>query len=174
LNPVDVVHWLTALCMFAILPLAWVMTNAKGGSDLQHATYNWHKTLGLVVLAITIFRLGCRLVDRPPPYPAKVAAWDKAFAHAAYWMFFAIMIWMPVTGFMESAYDGFPIKLFNLISTPEIFPKNQPVADVWATLHALGQWLVYGLIILHLSAVVFHLVWGKDGVLGRMLPDGAA
>lgn len=166
-------HWVTALCMFAILPLAWVMTNAKGGTPLQHATYNWHKTLGVFVFLVTVFRIVWRFIDRPPPYPRKVAAWDRALARVAYLLFFGVLIWMPVTGFIDSAYDGYPIKLFNLISTPEIFPKNQRMADLFAALHAFGQWPTYGLIVLHLTAVAFHLIWRKDGVLGRMLPDGA-
>jgi len=166
-------HWITALCMFAVLPLAWVMTNAKVGSSLQHATYNWHKTLGVAVLLLTLFRIVWRFIDRPPAYPPKIAAWDRALAHLTYWLFFGLMLWMPVTGFMNSAYDGYPIKLFNLIATPELFPKNQELADLFATLHALGQWPVYGLIVLHLSAVAFHLIWGKNGILGRMLPEGA-
>ena len=164
-------HWITALCMFAILPLAWVMINAKQGSYVQHATYNWHKTLGLIVLLVTVFRIVWRFRDPPPPYPAKFAAWDRSLAHLAYWLFFGVMIWMPVTGFIDSAYDGYPIKLFNLIPTPEIFAKNDRMADLFAWLHDLGQWPVYALIVLHLVGVVFHLVWAKDGVLNRMLPE---
>jgi cytochrome b561 len=166
-------HWITALCMFAILPLAWVMTNAKANSSVQHTTYNWHKTLGLIVLALTLLRLVWRFIDKPPPYPSKVAAWDRRLAHMAYFLFFAVMIWMPVTGFIDSAYDGYPIKLFNLIETPQLFAKNARMEHLFATLHALGQWPTYALIVLHLAAVLFHLVWGKDGVLGRMLPEGA-
>jgi cytochrome b561 len=167
------VHWITALCMFAILPLAWVMTNAQAHPGVQHATYNWHKTLGLIVLALTLFRIVWRFVDKPPPYPAQVAAWDRTLAHLAYLLFFVVMIWMPVTGFIDSAYDGYPIKLFNLIQTPEIFPKNARMERLFARLHALGQWPTYALIVLHLTAVAFHLIWGKDGVLGRMLPQYA-
>jgi cytochrome b561 len=41
-------------------------------------------------------------------------------------------------------------------------------------LHSLGQWAVYLLLGLHIAGVAFHLIWGKDGVLGRMLPSYAA
>jgi cytochrome b561 len=169
----QVLHWVTALCMFAILPLAWVMISAKGGSALQHSTYNWHKTLGLVVLLLTVFRMVWRFFDPPPPYPEKVAAWDRALAHLVYWIFFGLMIWMPVTGFIDSAFDGYPIKLFDLIQTPELFPKNPKMERIFSTLHWLGEWPIYGLIVLHLSAVVFHLVWSRSGILGRMLPEDA-
>jgi len=169
----QLMHWVTALCMFSILPLAWVMVNSKPGSSLQHGAYNWHKTLGCIVFLVTLFRIVWRFIDPPPAYPPKVAAWDRHLAHLVYFLFFAIMIWMPLTGFIESAYDGYPIALFNVIQTPEIFPKDQHMEDLFAWLHRLGIWPTYGLIILHLVGVVFHVVWGKDGVLGRMLPEDA-
>src|ERR1700735_447059 len=115
-------HWFTAACMFAILPLGWVMVNAKEGTPFSSALFNWHKTLGAIVLVVTAFRLVWRYFDPPPNYPRQVAAWDRLLAHTAYWLFFALMIFMPVTGILGSAYGGHPLKLFNCIATP------QPVA----------------------------------------------
>ena len=96
-------HWLTAACMFAILPLAWVMVNAKEGTPFSSALFNWHKTLGVVVLLVTAYRLVWRFFDPPPAYPPQVAAWDRLLAHIVYWLFFAVMILMPVTGVLTSA-----------------------------------------------------------------------
>jgi cytochrome b561 len=169
----QVLHWVTALCMLAILPMAWVMTNAKEGTAFDEALFNWHKTLGAIVLLVTLWRIGWRFVDGPPPYPAMVAAWEKGLAAATYWLFFFILLWMPVTGFLTSTYGGHPTKLFNLIPTPQILPKDKALSDLFADLHGLGQWAVYALIALHLGAVAFHLIWRQDGVLGRMLPANA-
>jgi cytochrome b561 len=77
---------------------------------------------------------------------------------------------MPITGFIMSAYENHPTKLFNLIPTPQLVAKNDKIADLFGNLHALGQWAIYALILLHIAGVVFHLVAKKDGVLGRMLP----
>ena len=166
-------HWITALCMFAILPLAWVMTNAKEGTPFSEALFNWHKTLGVIVLLVTAFRIVWRFIDKPPPYPPTIARWDRALAQAVYGLFFLTLLWMPVTGFIMSTSEGYPTKLFNLIPTPQLWPKNDHLADQFGYLHALGQWAVYGLIGLHLLAVAFHLIWGRDGVLDRMLPADA-
>lgn len=166
-------HWVTAICMFAILPLAWVMTNAKPDSPLQHHLFNWHKTLGLVVLLVTAYRIVRRFTDGPPPYPPAIAKWEQALAHAAYWLFFFVLLWMPVTGFLTSGYGGHPVKLFDLIPTPAFPPRNPGLSELFATLHGLGQWVVYLLIALHLSAVAAHLAWRKSGLLGRMLPAHA-
>jgi len=166
-------HWITAACMFAILPLAWVMVNAKEGTPFDIALFNWHKTLGGIVLLVTLFRILWRLRDRPPAYPPTIAAWERVLAHAAYWMFFFILIWMPVTGLLTTTYGGHPTKLFNLIQTPQLLPPDKPKAELFGGLHEAGQGAVYVLIVLHLSAVVTHVAWRRTGLFGRMLPANA-
>jgi cytochrome b561 len=166
-------HWITAICMFAVLPLAWVMVNAKEGTPFDTALFNWHKTLGAIVLLVTLYRIVWRFFDPPPPYPEMMAEWDRRLAHAAYWLFFAILIWMPVTGLVGTLFGGHPTKLFNLIPLPQLFAPDKTVAGVFIQLHLLGQWVVYALIVVHLSAVAFHLIWGRTGILGRMLPTHA-
>jgi cytochrome b561 len=164
-------HWLTAACMVAILPLAWVMTNADSGKFHQAADlYNWHKTLGGLVLLLTAFRLVWRFRDGPPAYPPQVARWDRLFAHAVYWLFFAALLWMPITGEIMTLYGRHPTVLFDIIPTPQILTPNDALEDFWGELHSWGQWAVYALLLLHVAGVAFHLIWGKDGVLGRMLP----
>ncbi len=166
-------HWITVLLVLAVLPLAWVMASAKPG-PLGEAAFNWHKTLGGLVLLITLWRIVRRFRDGPPPYPPVVAAWEKGVSHAVYWLFFFILLWMPVTGFLATTFEGNPTKLFNLIPTPQILPVNKHLGHQLGDLHVVGQWAVYGLILLHVAAVAFHLIWAKDGVLGRMLPANAA
>ena len=168
-------HWLTALCMVAILPLAWVMTNADGKTyhnlpDL----YNWHKTLGGLVLLLTAFRIVWRFIDKPPPYPPEIAKWERGLSHATYWLFFATLLWMPITGEIMTLYGTHPTVLFDIIPTPQVLKPNDHLEEWWGNLHALGQWAIYALVALHVSAVAFHLIWGHDGVLGRMLPRNAA
>lgn len=166
-------HWLTAACMFAILPLAWVMVNAKAGSPFAAALFNWHKTLGVIVLLVTAFRIAWRFFDPPPAYPPRVAEIDGMLAHIVYWLFFGLMIFMPVTGLLTSAYGGHPLKFFNWIATPQPVAKDKGLSDFFGSLHIAGQWAVYALIALHLAAVVIHSIWGRDGLLGRMLPASA-
>jgi cytochrome b561 len=166
-------HWLTALCMFAILPLAWVMTSMRHDAPPRDTLFAWHETLGLIVLLVTACRIVWRIFDGPPPYPARVARWESGLAHATYWLFFVVLLWMPVTGFLTASYGGHRIKLFDLVLTPTILPKDDAQHKLFDSLHLLGQWAVYALIALHLSAVAFHLIWSGTGVLGRMLPANA-
>ena len=118
-------HWITARCMFAILPLAWVMTNLKPEAAYREDLFNWHMTIGVIVLLITAFRVIWRVVDGPPPYPPPVSIWEQRLAHAADWIFFLTLFWMPITGFLTSYAGGQRIKLFDLIPTPDFFSARR-------------------------------------------------
>jgi cytochrome b561 len=166
-------HWVTALCMFAILPLAWVMTNMPTDAPSRAALFAWHETLGLIVLLVTAGRIIWRRFDGAPPYPAAVARWERRLAHATSAVFFLALAWMPVTGFLTAAYGGHQVELFDLVPTPAILRANAARAELFTSLHLAGQWAIYSLIALHLGAVAFHLIWTKAGVLGRMLPADA-
>lgn len=61
--------------------------------------------------------------------------------------------------------------LFRPLTFPEL-PKNQHVTDAARWVHAaVGQWLVYALILLHLGATAWHAAIRRDGLLDRMLPE---
>jgi cytochrome b561 len=166
-------HWITVLCMFALLPLAWVMVNAKRGPNTGDL-FAWHETLGATVLIVTAIRIGWRFVDGPPDYPPAVRPWERRLAHAAYWIFFAALIYMPITGLLSANYSGHRVKLFDALPIPLLVTPDKAGDEFFSNLHLWGQWAIYTLIALHLAAVAFHLVFRRDGVLGRMLPAYAA
>ena len=79
-NANQAMHWITVACMVALLPLAWLMLNIKRGAPVSAALFNWHKTLGAIVLIVTAIRIVWRFRDPPPPYPPAVAAWDPTWS----------------------------------------------------------------------------------------------
>jgi cytochrome b561 len=52
-------HWITAVLMFTLLPLAWVMVNMPRTAANRELIYTLHKSLGLMVLALVAVRLIC-------------------------------------------------------------------------------------------------------------------
>jgi cytochrome b561 len=163
-------HWVTALCIFTILPLAWVMTNMPRDAASRADLFAWHETIGLVILFITGYRIVRRIFDGPPPHPARVARWERGLARATHWLLFLVLLWMPITGYLTASYGGHRVKLFDVVLAPALLPKNDEQQKLFVSLHLFGQWALYVLVVLHLSAVAFHLIWTKAGVLGRMLP----
>lgn len=163
-------HWSTTVMIFAIIVLGWIM-HVQPDSAALFPLWEWHKTLGLFVLVLTAFRLIWRLIAPPPPPLADQPRWDHRLARCTYALFFATLIWMPATGYVFSTAGGYPPKLFNLIQTPALFGKNPETEALAKWLHLSSQWLIYGLILLHLAGVVYHVVIVRDRTLDRMLPE---
>jgi cytochrome b561 len=85
-------------------------------------------------------------------------------------MLYVILVGMPVSGYLMNATGGYPIGFFWLFNVPGL-SKIQTLSDLALWVHvAIGQWLVYALVILHLAATAWHVAIRKDGTLDRMLP----
>lgn len=166
----QLMHWATAMMIFVIIVLGWIM-HIQPDSAALLPLWEWHKTLGLFVLVVTAFRLIWRLIAPPPPPLPGQPRWDHRLAQCTYALFFATLIWMPATGYVFSTAGGYPPKLFNLVQTPALFGKSPETEALAKWLHLSSQWLIYGLILLHLAGVVYHVVIVRDRTLDRMLPE---
>ena len=173
-------HWLTALLMFAVIPLGWIFAAFKTkpgqpevfvapfpGSPADYASV--HKTLGLVVLAIVVARIAYRIVNPPPSLPGGMAAAERGLAHATHWLLYAVLIAMPVSGYIMSSGSKHPISILGLFNLPKL-PVGPAQGEVAAVIHVYGQFAVYALIALHLAGTAWHLFVRRDGLLDRMLP----
>jgi cytochrome b561 len=169
----QVFHWLTALLMFAILPIAWIMTSLGRDAPGREAWVTTHKTIGILILGITVVRIAWRMVDPAPPLTGRAGRWEQALAKATYVLFYVVLVGMPVSGYILSAAGGHPVELFGLLPIPPLVPHDPALARSATAVHILGRWLVYALVALHLCGVALHVVVRRDGVLGRMLPPGA-
>ncbi len=163
-------HWVTAILMFSVLPLAWVMMNMSKQSPYRETTYMFHKSVGLTILALVAVRLAWRARHPAPPLPANLARWEALAARASHWLLYLVLIAMPISGYLFSAFKGHSTAYFNLFFIPGP-PANAYWANVAVWFHAVtGQWLVYALIVLHVGATAWHVAVRRDRVLERMLP----
>ena len=68
-------HWLTAVAVLGLLGIGLWMTGLPIGL-LKLQVYNWHKWIGLTVLALTVLRLLWRWRHPPPALPDTVTRWS--------------------------------------------------------------------------------------------------
>ncbi len=163
-------HWLTAALMFVVLPLAWAGASVPDAAPGHEALISLHKSVGLTILAVVAVRLAWRAAHPPPPLSADVARWEERASTASHWMLYAILIGMPLSGYLLSASAGRPTSCFGLVRLPGV--RDSPdLRHAALLIHVIaGQWLVYALILLHLAATAWHVTVRRDGVLDRMLP----
>ena len=162
-------HWVSALLVFAIVPLAWIFVEFKNPPGGAGPYASLHKTLGLVVLALIVGRLGWRLANPPPALPGRMPAWEKGSATVSHWLLYFIFLAMPVSGYLMSSGSKHPISILGLFDFPKL-PVSAAVAASAQQAHLLGQWAVYALVLVHIAATAWHLGVRRDDLLDRMLP----
>ena len=165
-------HWLISALIVAAIGLIWTV-NALPKGDLQTTLFFLHRSCGVTILALAVLRLAWRLSRSVPPPPATLPAWQQLAATATHWLLYALIIIMPITGYLSSALLGHPVTVFFLFDLPPL-GEHKPYADIAGAIHVTLQWAVYGLIALHAGAALRHHFVLRDGVLRRMLPGRQA
>lgn len=172
-----------------MIPLGWWMSDrAEAGvvSDGVFRAYQMHKSIGLTVLALSVFRLGWRIANPPPPLPPHMPGWERLVAKATHWAFYALMISLPLAGWLYvstgwSANDDQPLlvstRWFGLFVVPHLFglpgaseDLRAAVADASISAHSFLAWGAIVLAAFHAAAALKHHVFDRDEVLSHMVP----
>jgi cytochrome b561 len=162
-------HWLTAALVLTMLPIGIIMLNFKFGDPLDSVLYDFHRSLGIVLIPIVLIRVLYRLTHPAPPLPADLPAIQQFAAHATHWALYAILIVQPFVGWIATSAYPAPITVFWLFEVPSIWPEDRTLSDRLFVLH---RWLgiaLAGLISAHIGAALFHHFVRKDDILLRMI-----
>jgi cytochrome b561 len=161
-------HWIAAMLFLAAVVLAWVFIAMPASAPGRFIYITLHKSFGQTIFLLAVFRLIWRR-RHPPPINGRVAVWEARIAWVNHWSLYAIMIFMPLTGYILAVAAARPSPYFWLFYWPQ--PALSP-AMTHAALraHLIGQFFVYAFVGLHLSGVLWHVVIRRDGTLERMLP----
>jgi len=166
--PAIALHWVLALAIIGALGLGAYMTGLPF-SPARLKLYNWHKWLGVCILAFSALRLLWRLTHRPPADVA-MPAWQARAAHATHVAFYALFFAVPLVGWAYSSAAGFPIVLFGLWPLPDFVLPDRELAEAIKPLHGALAWSLAALVVLHVLAALKHHFIDKDGLLNRMRP----
>jgi cytochrome b561 len=166
--PQRFLHWLMAICILAMLFIGVGMVSTIAPKYLTLVQI--HKPLGIAILLLAIVRLALRFVYRAPALPADMPVPMRLAADLSQYVFYALMLGMPLIGWgMMSAYSH-PVILFGGVHLFPILPVN---ADLYAFLrltHKYVAFLFFALILMHMAALLFHKLVRKDGVFEAMAP----
>jgi cytochrome b561 len=162
-------HWITALAVLGLLGVGLWMTGLPLGlQKLQ--VYNWHKSIGIAVLALTVLRLAWRWYSPPPALPGTVAPWERRLAPFAHGMLLALLLAMPVSGWLMSSSAGVSVVWFGVLALPDLVPRDRGLFAVLRATHYTLALLLIMLVALHVAAVVRHDLLRRDGIFRRMSP----
>jgi cytochrome b561/polyisoprenoid-binding protein YceI len=177
-----VLHWTIALAIVLQIVLSGRMDGPH--TPETFAVTQLHKSIGITILLLSLVRLGWRLANPPPPEPDTLAGWERMLSQATHWGFYAIMIGMPLTGWLmvSASRIEIPTLLYGVVPWPMI-PGLEDLAPAakktWRVIgeqgHGIIAKFIYVLLALHVAGALKHQLLGRnEPVLSRMAPGAVA
>ncbi len=160
-------HWLTVAALCLLLPFVWVAENFPPG-PIRVFWYMAHESMGISVFLMVLMRLTWRWGHPAPAYPVGTHRVTVVLAGLTHGLLYLVLLVMPVTGYLMAG-NGHDVPFFRLVALPG-FAHDEALGKAADTVHLACQFAVYGLIVLHVAATVWHVAVRRDGMLERMLP----
>lgn len=168
-NVAVTLHWLTAVLVIGQILL--VMAGDAVEGDGARVFRDAHKAVGMSILVLTLARIGWRLTHPAPAMPANMKGWERGLAHVTHWGFYAILLILPLSGWLASSAAGRDISWFGLFNWPLLpIGGGREAAGQFMDVHRLVVKGLYVLLILHVGAALKHHFVDRDNVLHRMIP----
>ena len=160
-------HWSVSALVITALCMGWIMTDMDR-TPLRLEVFDWHKWVGVTVLALFFARALWRLTHPAPP-PLPMPAWQRRAAQFLHGLLYAMLLVQPITGWIYSNASGRPIVYLGLVPLPNLVDKNRALAHTFREIHSDGGMVLAIAVGLHLLAALKHHFIDRDDTLRRML-----
>jgi cytochrome b561 len=157
-------HWLSVLMLVGSFAVVWSVGWLPLGAARAQAV-GLHRTIGLLVLLVTLLRVLWRLFSRRPPVIGTLLLrWAASGVHAT---LLASLLILPLLGWAYTNARGHPLFLLG-IRLPSLIFKDQYFSRVAMQAHEFLAYALLALIAAHAAAALWHHEVLRDATLKRM------
>jgi cytochrome b561 len=158
-------HWLTAAGLLIQIPLGFYLVDLEFDQSRVDIE-NYHILFGLVIFYITLIRLAFKLLTPIPNFNDNAFRGQKILAKLNHFFLYLTLLTITISGIFKKLFNGENIIIFfkkiNLI-------YNFELSEQFYSIHILANYVLIGLIALHILAVLFHKLFLKENILKRIL-----
>ncbi|OGI48363.1 MAG: hypothetical protein A2151_03990 [Candidatus Muproteobacteria bacterium RBG_16_65_34] len=167
--PAKLLHWTMAALVFAQFALGWLAASWRL-SPTKLNLFVWHKSTGILLLALVTVRIVWRLLNPTPALPAGLPRWERAAARASHLLLYLLLVAMPLTGWIINSTANIPFRVFWLFPLPDITAPDKALEELAKKVH-LGLFIALALTLtVHIGAALRHHFVKHNDILARMLP----
>ena len=169
-SPAKALHWVSALIVMAVvIPVGvWIRYFEPADQALKMRLYNIHESFGVVVFVLVLLRLVYRWLYSPPAWPVETPAWVRLLAGFSHASLYALLILMPISGFLATNAWGFPLKVFEVLPLPSPIGKDEAIAKALSFTHWCGAVSMGTLLAAHAAGGFYHRFVARDALSRRM------
>lgn len=187
-NTAVILHWLIAIAIFSMFALGWYMNELPKDAPKQMAydlfdlgIYTWqlaeeatprtfyfnlHKSIGVTILALIIFRVFWRITHKAPALLTSYKTWERKLATAAHHSLYLLMVALPVSGLIMAIYSKYGIKWFGIAFIKGL--DDNPAREVFKEIHEVVGIVILVVLFFHIGGALKHHFLDKDETLKRM------
>ena len=162
------IHWISAILFIAAMLIGLYCGLQAPGTSPRRELLEVHKSLGVTLFFLAILRGIVRAATTAPPEPRSYTLPVRVAARLNHWALYAVLLAMPITGYLFSSAGGYSLKFFWLFSWPRLVAGSPAVAHAGEVSHDAMAYLVYVAVALHIVATIWHAAVKKDETLSRM------
>jgi cytochrome b561 len=165
-------HWATVACVVVLLITGWQLGAHAAHIGQRTALLQWHASIGITLLLISIVRLFVRLFVKRPVASAE-SRLRRLCVGAIQMALYLTLLALIVTGIVAAAPRPFTpsVQLFGIWPLPRITGIPPLIARSLPGIHAALVWTLVGFVGLHVLAAIYGTFIQKDGTILRMLPS---
>jgi len=167
-----ILHWVTAVLIIYMLWFGEALIKDQRWltPPVPPSNPGLHASLGLLILILTVARIGWRLMNQPPA-DVPMPAWQITASHALHWAFYAVLFLIPLSGLAElGKFIAGKHPEYATLTFFGLFPMPHYSMPWFGSLHGLLTNLAWALLAVHVIAALKHQFIDKDNIIGRMLP----
>lgn len=162
-------HWLSAVTVMGLFAVGVWMVELTYYSPWYKTAPHWHKSIGLLLLALTLFRLVWRLLNPQPAPEANHRPWEKFAAHLVHITIYCLLLLIMAAGILISTEEGRGIMLFDWFELPGFTPLFANQADIAGDIHQYAAYSLIALVAIHALGALKHHLIDKDSTLLKMI-----
>ncbi len=169
-------HWTIALLFLAQLALGYFMSRDID-PVLQFNLFQYHKSIGFLVLALATPRFIWSVFSRKPRALDGEGMASRLAARAAHAALLFLTLVVPLAGWAVASTSPLqiPSYVFDLVFVPGLPMAISDQAEAfWTEVHATLAYLAAVIVVLHVAAALWHHFVRKDPTLRRMIHFRAA
>jgi cytochrome b561 len=167
-------HWLIFIGIVMQYFVASVMLNIKDAETFWGITqgpyYNWHKSVGLVILGLVILRYLWRRLGGLPDWSPGLRDGDKRYIHRVEQVLYTCMFVMPISGYVFVMAGDYGVHFFGMKHLPNPIGKIEWLAKTAEYIHIATALVLLLAFLAHMGMVFRRTLAHRDGYLRRMLP----
>lgn len=163
----QLIHWLTAIVVLGMFAVGLWMMDLSYYSEWYRTAPHWHKSIGILLASVTIFRVIWKLVTSSPKVEGNLL--EIVAAKLMHIYLYANLFALFISGYLISTEDGRGIDVFNWFTVPGAGALFAQQSDIAGTVHLYAAWSLVIMAALHALAALKHHFINQDNTLRKMI-----